>query len=64
MIATYPGLFGPEGLKLPGVIKLAVSGFMSRGLCGPIEDIDMLLLSKFNPEKKKLFNKAFKVFQE
>ena len=46
---SHPGLFGPFGLKFPG-IKLAVSGFISSGLCGPIEDMDTLLLSIFNPE--------------
>lgn len=48
----YPGLLGPDGLKFPGLIR-AVSGFKSRGLCGPTDDIDILLLSKLNPETKK-----------
>lgn len=47
---TYPGLFGPEGLKFPGLMRVAVSGFMSRGLCGPTDDMDILLLSRLNPE--------------
>jgi hypothetical protein len=46
---THPGLLGPDGLKLPGLMS-AVSGFMSRGLCGPTDDIDMLLLSRLSPE--------------
>ena len=48
-LISHPGLLGPEGLKFPGFIRLAVSGFMSSGLCGPIEDIDMLLLSRLSP---------------
>lgn len=52
---TYPGLLGPEGLKFPGLMRLAVSGFMSRGLCGPTEDMDMLLLSRLSPETDKFY---------
>lgn len=50
---TYPGLLGPEGLKFPGLMRLAVSGFMSSGLCGPTEDMDMLLLSRLSPGTDK-----------
>lgn len=46
---THPGLLGPEGLKFPEFMRLAVSGFMSRGLWGPTEDIDILLLSRLSP---------------
>lgn len=30
-----------------------MSGFMSSGLCGPTEDMDMLLLSRLNPGTNK-----------
>lgn len=32
-----------------------MSGFMSSGLCGPTEDMDMLLLSRLNPGTKKFY---------
>lgn len=32
-----------------------MSGFMSSGLCGPTEDMDMLLLSRLNPGTNKFY---------
>lgn len=63
---TYPGLLGPEGLKFPGLMRLAVSGFMSSGLCGPTEDMDILLLSRLSPgtDKYNIYVRKKKKFVE
>lgn len=49
---THPGLLGPDGLKFPGLMS-AVSGFISSGLCGPTDDID-ILLSRLSPAKEMM----------
>lgn len=51
---AYPGLKGsPGGLKL--TIKVAVSGFRSKGDWGPIELRD-ILLSNLKPENNEQIN--------
>lgn len=52
---TYPGLLGPDGLKFPGLMRFPVSGFISSGLCGPTEDMDILLLSRLSPVTNEFF---------
>lgn len=45
-----PGLWGPPcGLNCPDEIRVAVSGFISSGDCGPMDPIDDKLWSKVKP---------------